>query len=107
LRTPEANFKAGRKKKILDIFGGWVPSGEISLCETQVLPSVMQPASKILAWDFQPEQEEDSDAASLLIPFSVYDHLMDVHKIDVTGLNLSSTKRGNLYRMHRLMAPIG
>ena len=96
------NFKPGRKKKILDIFGGWVPADEISLSETEVLPSVMQPASKILVWDFEPEQAED-DAGSLLIPFAVYDKLLDEHNIDMTGLSLSSTKRGNLFRTHRLM----
>ena len=96
------NFKPGRKKKILDIFGGWVPADEISLRETEVLPSVMQPASKILVWDFEPEQAED-DAGSLLIPFAVYDKLLDEHNIDMTGLSLSSTKRGNLFRTHRLM----
>lgn len=101
------NTRAGRKKKVLDIFGAWIPADDVSLNETLTLPSVLQPASKVLAWDFDPEQDEEGDAVSLLIPFSVFDHVMDVHRIDITGLNLSSTKRGNLYRTHRLMMPLG
>ena len=72
-----------------------------------MVPSVLQPASKILAWDFEPFNDEETDSGSLFIPFSVYDTLMDLHKIDLTGLNMSATKRGNLFRMHRMMAPIG
>ena len=106
-RSPEMNMRAGRKKKVLDIFGAWIPADDVSLNETLTLPSVLQPASKVLAWDFDPEQDEEGDAVSLLIPFSVFDHVMDVHRIDITGLNLSSTKRGNLYRTHRLMMPLG
>ena len=91
LRTPGMNFSPGRKKKILDIFGGWIPADEICLGETEVLPSVMQPASKILVWDFEPEQSED-DAGSLLIPFAVDPFCSLRHD----WLEPSSTKRGNL-----------
>ena len=106
LKSSEMNFRAGRKRKNLDLFGAWSPADDISLNETETLPSVMQPASKILAWDFEPEENEEGDAVSVMIPFTVFDHLMDVHNVDLTGLNMSATKRGNLYRTHRLMVPL-
>lgn len=87
------------------MFGPWVPAADLALSESENLPSVMQPASKILSWDFEPE-EDDSESGGVVIPFAVFDQLMDVHRIDVTGLSHSSTKRGNLYRTHRLMIPI-
>jgi len=105
LSSPEKNFRVGRKKKILDLFGPWVPVADLSLSETESLPSVMQPASKVLCWDFEPE-EDDSGSGGASVPFTVFDQLMDIHHIDVTGLSLSSTKRGNLYRTHRMMIPL-
>ena len=43
LDSPEQNFRAGRKKKILDIFSPWVPSDTLPLTSSETLPSVMQP----------------------------------------------------------------
>lgn len=103
LESPEFNFRPGRKKKVLDVFGPWIPANEESLAETEVLPSVMQPSSTVLVWDFEVEIEEGKDG--VYIPFSVFDQCLDVHRIDCTGLSYSSTKRGNLYRTHRLMVP--
>jgi len=106
LQSSERNFRAGRKKKVLDIFGAWIPSDHLALSETETLPSVMQPASKVLSWDFEPEQD-DSESGGVQIPFAVFDQIVDIHCIDVTGLSLSQTKRGNLYRTHRMMMPLG
>lgn len=106
LQSPEMNFRAGRKKKVLDLFGPWVPAQDLALRETETMPSVMQPANKVLTWDFEPEVDHGHDPNGVLIPFAVFDQLMDIHRIDVTGLHLSSTKRGNLYRTHRPMMPI-
>ena len=101
------NFKPGRKKQILDIFGEWVPADELPVEETQVLPNVVQPASKVLVWDFEPEPSiETDDPNRVLIPFHVFDKIIDIHNIDVTGLTMSGTRRGNLYRMHRMMMPV-
>ena len=106
LDSPEQNFRAGRKKKILDIFGPWGPSDTLPLTSSETLPSVMQPHQKVLLWDFEPEIDE-KNAEQVTIPFSVLDQVMDIHHIDITGLSMSSTKRGNLYRTHRLMIPVG
>ncbi len=106
LQSPEMNFRPGRKKKLLDLFGGWVPAHDISLDDTEVLPGVTQPPSKILSFDFEPERDE-SNPAAVMIPFQVFDSLLDDHNVDVTGLSCSATKRGDLYRAHRLMAPAG
>lgn len=105
LESPELNFRPGRKKRVLDIFGAWIPADDISFEDSEVLPTAVQPANKVLVFDFDPEEDE-TQAGSLRIPFEVLDQVMDHHGIDVTGLSFSSTKRGNLYRTHRLMIPI-
>lgn len=89
---------------MLDIFGAWMPSNDLPLVETEILPKVIQPPQKVLAFDFEPEPCE-SEPGHVQIPFHVFDHVMDIHGVDVTGLSFSSTKRGSLYRTHRLMLP--
>lgn len=54
------------------------------------------PKEDILDWNF--EWQED-----MSIPFETFDHLRLVHGIDVTGLNMSLTQGGNLYRSHALL----
>ena len=107
LESPEANFRAGRKRKILDIFGPWVPVQDLNMEETEpdAMQSVMQPANKVLAWDFEPITEEADAVGQVIIPFHVFDHILEEHRVDFTGLTYSSTKRGNLYRTRRLMLP--
>lgn len=80
---------------------GW-PADDICLDDTEVL----QWHSKILSFDFESERDE-SNPAAIMIPFQAFHSLLDDPTIDVTGLSFSSTKRGNLYRTHRLMAPVG
>lgn len=89
---------------MLDIFGAWMPSNDLPLVETEILPKVIQPPQKVLAFDFEPEPCE-GEPGHVQIPFHVFDHVMDIHGVDVTGLSFSSTKRGSLYRTHRLMLP--
>ena len=36
------------------------------------------------------------------IPYKVPDEIIDVHGIDVTGLEMSQTPNGTLYRRYRL-----
>ena len=43
--------------------------------------------------------ELDSDSQ---IPFSVFDALRTMHRIDVSAISMSLTHRGNLYRAHVL-----
>jgi hypothetical protein len=37
------------------------------------------------------------------LPYDVFDALRSHHGIDVTGLSVSSTHRGNLYRSYALL----
>jgi len=37
------------------------------------------------------------------LKFETLDDIMDKHNLDITGLNLTSTSRGNRYRTYRLM----
>ncbi|CAL1140571.1 unnamed protein product [Cladocopium goreaui] len=49
-KSKEANLKAGRKKAILDLFGGWQPTTDIPVGELEPLPpSVVSPA-RIRIW---------------------------------------------------------
>ena len=91
----EANMKAGRKKEVLDIFSEWRPSDTFPLGELQPLPASVLSPKKILLWGFQLESNQ--------LPFSVLDKIMDLEIADLTGLKISSTKRGAMYRAHRLM----
>ena len=57
-------------------------------------------AVDVIDWDFEVEDSE----GGVLIPFSTLDRVME-YGIDITGLNVSQTRRGNLYRTRRLMQP--
>jgi len=95
-----ANRRAGRKSQLLDIFGNWVPSSRMALQDLEPLPSPRVKAVDVIDWDFEVEDSE----GGVLIPFSTLDRVME-YGIDITGLNVSQTRRGNLYRTHRLMQP--
>lgn len=93
--SKHASFRGGRKRLVTDVFGPWYTADDQVVASLPALPSaVVQPCS-VLEWCF--ELEDDC------LPFGILDKLVDVHFIDVTGLNLSSTPRGNLFRTHRLM----
>ena len=94
-KSKEANLKAGRKKAILDLFGEWAPTDDLPLTELEPLPPSILSPSKILIWGFNLESGQ--------VPFEILDKVMDLDFVDLTGLKLSSTKRGSLYRAHRLM----
>lgn len=95
-----ANRRAGRKSQLLDIFGIWVPSSRMALQDLEPLPSPRVKGADVIDWDFEVEDSE----GGVLIPFSTLDRVMECG-IDITGLNVSQTRRGNLYRTHRLMQP--
>ena len=88
-------MRQGRKRQILDVFGPWVPSEQVVVQNLEPLPPSVISSEKILLWGFELEEENK-------LPFSVFDRLME-DGIDVTGLTISNTSRGNLYRAHRLM----
>ena len=94
--SKEANLKAGRKRNILDLFGEWSPADELAVGEVEPLPPSVLTPSRILLWGFVLEE-------GTLLPFKVLDQIMDLDFVDLTGLKISSTKRGAMYRAHRLM----
>jgi hypothetical protein len=53
----------------------------------------------ILEWNFDLTDKFE-------LRFDLLDRLMDKHSIDITGLSISSTARGNLFRTHRLMSAV-
>lgn len=93
--SKEASMRQGRKKQILDVFGGWVPSEQVEVSNLEPLPPSVIKADQISWWGFELEDGNK-------IPFDVLDSIMD-DGIDITGLNMSNTSRGNLYRAHRMM----
>jgi hypothetical protein len=96
LKTTECKFASGKKKQMLDIFGAWVSVDSLILSDIENLPSPVIRPPDVLLWGF--DFTDNSE-----IPFSVLDSLLDDHGLDFTGLSLSATARGNLYRTHRLM----
>lgn len=53
-------------------------------------------ATDVLEWGF--DLTEDNE-----LTYDTLDDLVDKHGLDITGLSLSSTPRGNTYRAYRLM----
>ena len=101
------NFRPGRKRMRTDIFGPWVPAAELPLQDSDCMPAVLQKAKHILEFDFTPEPCDNPDGPQAVqIPFAIFDRVLENHGIDITGLTYSATKRGNLYRTHRLMVSV-
>ena len=94
--SKESNLRAGRKKSILDLFGEWQALDALPVDGVEPLPPSVLSPSKILIWGFHLEDNN-------LVPFKVLDQIMDLDFVDLTGQKMSSTKRGTMYRAHRLM----
>lgn len=95
--------RGGRKKEVLDIFGSWAPMEDFSVAAMRQasLPNPLVNADDILEWNFDWGPDRT-------IPYETFDALRVRHNIDVTGLNLSLTHRGNLYRSYALLrGPVG
>ena len=95
--TPVENFRQGKKRNILDIFGTWthfhkLTSKELNKCN---LPQPVVALSQILECDFELSEEGT-------LPYDVFDLLRTQHSIDVTGFHTSMTHKGNLYRNYIL-----
>ena len=90
--------RGGRKKDVLDIFGSWTPMEDFSIAALRQasLPHPLVNSDDILEWNFEWGPEHT-------IPYETFDALRLRHGIDVTGLNLSLTHRGNLYRSYALL----
>ena len=90
------NYRAGRKKRMLDVFGEWfgIEQACLSDLDKTCLPGALVHQDDILECNFE------MDPA---IPYEVLDSLRLKHGIDVSGLSSSLTHRGNLYRNHALL----
>ena len=91
------NYRGGGKKRILDLFGRWMPMGELSAetIKNCRLPSPIVHARAVLECNFDLQDD--------CLPYDVFDALRTRHSIDLTGFNTSMTRRGNLYRSYVLM----
>ena len=67
--------------------------GVVYYCE---LPTPLIAVTSVLECNFELTEH-------LELPYSVLDALRTQHGIDMTGLNMSSTRRGNAYRAYVLM----
>ncbi len=91
-------FRRGRGKQVLDIFGPWEPYENLSHGEASsyVMPLVICKHADVLIGNVELEHGR--------IPFPVFDSLRSAHGIDTTGLSVSQTHYGNLYRAFVLMS---
>ena len=99
LGLPSAEtLRSGPKKNHLDKFCPWTSLHALALAECLVcsLPSLVVHLADILESKF----DLSSDAT---LPYDVFDALRSHHGIYVTGLSVSSTRRGNLYRSYALL----
>ena len=68
----------------------------LSLEEMGALPDPVVKTTDVLEWGFDLTVDHE-------LTFETLDAVMDKHRIDITGLSLTSTSRGNRYRTYRLM----
>lgn len=94
--TSSANSRGGRKAQVVDLFGPWGPADALSLEEMGALPDPVVKTTDVLEWGFDLTVDHE-------LTFETLDAVMDKHRIDITGLSLTSTSRGNRYRTYRLM----
>ena len=100
--TQVVNYRGGHKKKVVDVFGPWVPADHMDwkIVQQSCLPEAMVNESnqsvKILEANFMLTEEQS-------LPYAVIDALRTRHAIDLTGFSLSMTRRGNKYRSYVLM----
>ena len=88
----------GRKKDVVDIFGEWVSSDDLSL---EVMKEAKLPPAIVLKSDVLVYNASLEDGKK--VSFELFDELSRVYGIDVTALSVSSTSRGNLCRQYCLM----
>ena len=96
--APVCDYRGGRKKQIIDVFGPWSPvdeleSGDLKTC---CLPDPFVQIQSVLASNFDLTEEQ-------CLPYHVFDTLRNRHSIDLTGFSASMTRHGNLYRSYVLM----
>jgi len=91
------NYRGGGKKRILDLFGRWMPvTGHgVDIVKKCSVPRPIVHATETLECNFDFEDN--------CLPYHVFDALRLRHSIDLTGFNTSMTFRGNDYRSYVLM----
>ena len=94
---PVVDHKPGHKRTIPDLFGAWVPLDDITMKAAVMLemPDCILSPSDVLI----PNILLSADGT---IPYCILDELRSQHDIDVSGLQVSRTQKGNLYRSHVL-----
>ena len=96
--APVCDFRGGRKKQIIDVFGPWSPVDELATrdLKTCCLPDPIVRIQSVLEANFDLTEQQT-------LPYHVFDTLRNRHSIDLTGFNASMTRHGNLYRSYVLM----
>ena len=96
--APQANFRGGPKKQIIDVFGPWSPVDELAAGDLKTcrLPDPIVHIQSVLEANFDLTEQQT-------LPYHVFDTLRNRHSIDLTGFNVSMTRHGNLYRSYVLM----
>ena len=86
----------GKKKMVVDLFGDWAPFDTLMISEAELV-------------DFPDITVQKADILEVItltglgtIPYTALDKLRLEHTIDVTGISLSQTHLGHLYRAHVL-----
>ena len=92
------NYRGGRKKQVIDLFGPWSPVDELAMEDLKkcTLPHPILEIQSVVEANF-----EFTDNQTL--PYEVFDALRIRHGIDVSAFSLSMTRYGNLYRSYVLM----
>ena len=95
--SPVVDHRPGRKRTIPDLFGAWVPLDHITMKDALMLemPDCVISPSDVLI----PNIQLSADGT---IPYELLDELRSQHDIDVSGLQVSRTQKGNIYRSHVL-----
>ena len=94
--APVSRVGGGKKKMVVDLFGDWAPFDTLMISEAELVdfPDIIVQKADIL--------EVITLTGLGTIPYTALDKLRLEHEIDVTGISLSQTHLGHLYRAHVL-----
>ena len=94
--APVSRPGGGKKKMVVDLFGDWAPFDTLMISEAELVdfPDIIVQKADIL--------EVITLTGLGTIPYTALDKLRLEHAIDVTGISLSQTHLGHLYRAHVL-----